>query len=150
MKKLILLSFLLFGVFCNSQSLIQSVNSGSVIATNSSVSIGEIIVIPTQNQSNSGLIGILAQVNQQLLEVAQFEISEDVVVYPNPTASKIFFKTNQILVNKKVSIFNNLGQLIIEKQIDTENAIDLTDLSVGVYLIQFENKTLKSFKIIKK
>lgn len=150
MKKLILLSFLLFCIFCNSQSLIQTVNSGSVIATNSSVSIGEIVVIPTQNQSNSGLIGILAQVNQQLLEVAQFEISENVVVYPNPTVSKIFFKTNQILVNEKVSIFNNLGQLIIEKQIDAENAIDLTDLSVGVYLLQFENKTLKSFKIIKK
>ena len=82
--------------------------------------------------------------------MAQFEISENVIVYPNPTVSKIFFKTNQILVNEKVSIFNNLGQLIIEKQIDAENAIDLTNLSVGVYLIQFENKTLKSFKIIKK
>lgn len=149
MKKIILSAFLLLGLFCNGQSLIQTVNSGSVIASNSSVSIGEIIIVPTQNQSNSGLIGILAQVNQQQLEVSQFELSDNFVVYPNPTVAKIFFKTKENLVNEKVAIFNNVGQLVMEKQINSENLIDLSDIASGIYIIQFVNKNTKSFKIIK-
>jgi hypothetical protein len=46
---------------CAAQSLVQSVNSGSLIAAILPVSVGEIVVNPVNpTQASSGLIGILA------------------------------------------------------------------------------------------
>lgn len=151
MKKNLLLLLIAFSFSGNCQSVIQSVNSGSVIGLNSSVSIGEIFVIPeNQNQSSSGIIGILAQVNQQNLEVQELALNEKIVVYPNPTMNSISFQTEKSLENEKVSIVNLSGQIVAKKQISSSNSIDLSELQTGVYLIQFENKTINSFKIIKK
>jgi hypothetical protein len=108
------------------------------------------VITPTQNQSSSGLIGILTQVNQQQLEVAQFEISENILVYPNPTIATIYFKTSENLLNENVSIYNTTGQLVLESKIENNNSLDLNKLSSGIYLIQFSNKKFNSFKIIKR
>lgn len=149
MKQLLLLSFIIVTISASSQSLIQSVNSGSIIGSTSSVSVGEIVVVPVnQTQSSSGIIGILAQVNQTL-EVSQLELSQTITVFPNPTTSAIFFKTDTNLTDEKVSVFNLSGQLISQKQITGDNALDLSELSTGVYLIRFTNKNINSFKIIK-
>jgi hypothetical protein len=149
MKQVLLLSFLFVTLLASSQSVIQSVNSGSIISSNSSVSVGEIVVVPeNQTQSSSGIIGIFAQANQTL-EVPQLELSEKITVFPNPTMAMIYFKTDTNLMNEKISIFNFSGQLVSQKQIATDNSLDLSELSTGVYLIQFLNKNINSFKIIK-
>jgi len=149
MKQYSLLLLLIVSLSASSQSLIQSVNSGSVIASNSSVSIGEIVVVPqNQTQSSSGIIRILAQ-TQQALEVPQLELSQKIVVYPNPTTATIYFQTDTALLDEKVSIYNLSGQLVSQKQITADNSLDLSALQAGVYLIQFSNKTISSFKIIK-
>ncbi len=150
MKQLLLLSFLIVTLSASSQSVIQSVNSGSIIAAGSSVSVGEIVVVPqNQNQSSSGIIGLLAQ-TQQALEVPQLALSGKITVFPNPTIATVFFKTETNFLNEKVSIYNLSGQLITKKQITANNALDLADLQSGVYLIQFTNKKINSFKIIKR
>ncbi len=133
------------------QSLIQSVNSGSIIASNTSISIGEIVVVPiSQNQSNSGIIGILSQVNAQNLEVLQFKIAAKIIVYPNPTISKIYFDTKENLQSENIFVFDNSGKMIFQSKLTNDNSLDLTPLSSGIYLIQFSNSSYKSFKIIKK
>ena len=148
MKKVTLFLFVLFLNYANGQS---TVNSGSLITSNAMVSIGEIVVNPENtSQSSSGIIGILAQINQQTLEISQFDVAENVTVYPNPTVAKLFFESQKNLSNEKIVIYNESGQLIAEKKIDKSNSIDLNELSSGIYLIQFSNKQLKSFKIIKK
>lgn len=145
-----LLILLLFSIFCNSQQVIQSTNSGSIIGLNSAVSVGEIVVNPVNNlQSNSGIIGILTQINQQTLEVDTFKVNENIVAYPNPTSSILYFKTENLMNEISVSIFNSLGQLIEEKTMNNDNSIDLSSLSSGIYSIQINSKNIKSFKIIK-
>ena len=147
MRQLLLLFFVMVSISASSQSVIQSVNSGSIISSSSSVSVGEIVVVPqNQNQSSSGLIGILTQTQ---LEVSQLELSETVIVFPNPTMAVIYFKTDTNLTDEKISIFNLFGQLLFEKQITADNALDLSDLTAGVYLIHFTNKKINAFKIIK-
>lgn len=151
MKKVIILGLLFFSITVNAQSVIQSVNSGSIIASNASVSVGEIVIVPVNSaQSNSGIIGILAQVNAQTLEVSQFEVSNNITVFPNPIVAKLFFNSKNALTNKKVSVYNEVGQLVTEKQIDADNALNLEELSSGIYMIQFLDKNLKTFKIIKR
>ncbi len=150
MKQLLLFTFLITAISASSQSVIQSVNSGSVISASSSVAVGEIVVVPeNQSQSSSGIIGIFAQVNQTL-EVPQLELGEKITVFPNPTMATIYFHTDTNLMNEKISVFNLSGQLVSQKQIATDNSLDLSELSTGVYLIQFTNKKINSFKIIKR
>lgn len=150
MKKIILIT-LFFNSFLNyAQSTIQSVNSGSIITANSSVSIGEIVVNPVnQNQSSSGLIGILAQVNEQTLEVPEYELADDIIVSPNPTVASIQFKSETNLMNENVAVYNTNGQLVSEKKIQSDNSVDLSELSSGIYIIQLTSDSKKSFKIIK-
>lgn len=148
MKQLLLFSFLIAGISANAQSVIQSVNSGSIVGTTSSVSVGEIVVVPAnENQTGSGLIGILTQTQ---LEVKELELSEKIRVYPNPTTSVIYFQTETNLTDERISVFNLAGQLVSQKQVMSENSLDLSDLSAGIYLIQFSNKNINSFKIIKR
>ena len=150
MKKIIVIT-LLFNSFLNyAQSSIQSVNSGSIITASSSVSIGEIVVNPVNpNQSSSGLIGILVQVNEQALEVAEFEISETTIVYPNPTHSSISFTSTTDLTREKVAVYGVNGQLLKEMSINSNNTVDLSELASGIYVIQFVSNPAQSFKIIK-
>lgn len=150
--KIYLITFLTLIAFYSSkgQDVIQTINSGSIISSNSMVSIGEILIIPeNQNQSSSGLLGIISVVNQNL-EVATFDISENITVFPNPTVSKLNFKTNFNIINEKLTVYDNAGKLVLQTKIDIENSIDLSNLPIGNYFIQFENKNYKSFKIIKK
>lgn len=149
MKTILLSSVLLLSFLGKAQSVIKTINSGSLITSQSSISIGEIVINPTQNQSSSGLVGILAQVNQQQLEVAQFDLSKDIVVYPNPTTAAIYFKTSENISNELVSVYNNTGQLVLQSKVATDNSLNLNELSGGIYLIQFSNKKINSFKIIK-
>ncbi|HRE76932.1 MAG TPA: T9SS type A sorting domain-containing protein [Flavobacterium sp.] len=150
--KYFLLALLFFSLssISNAQSVIQSINSGSIISSNSMVTVGEIFVVPeNQNQTSSGIIGILTIINEENLSVSEFDVSENIVVFPNPTTTAINFRTKTNLVNEKVFIFSNSGQLVKEIEINSSNSIDLTDLSTGIYFIQFENKKYNAFKIIK-
>jgi len=150
MKHYLLFAFLFIGLFSNSQSLVQTVNSGSVLGAGSAVSVGEIFVVPqNQNLSSSGLIGILAQINQQNLEVDHLDLSAKITVYPNPTVSKIFFEAKESLLSQKVTVFNTSGQLVLQKQLSADNSVDLTDLASGTYLVQLSENKSDTFKIIK-
>ncbi|MCA6421769.1 MAG: T9SS type A sorting domain-containing protein [Flavobacterium sp.] len=149
MKQLLFFLLLIFGIPTKAQSIIQSVNSGSLITSSSSVSIGEIVVVPqNQSQSSSGIIGILAQ-TQQTLEVPQLELSQNITVFPNPTTATVYFQSDTNIVNEKVIIVNVSGQIVAQKTISAANSLDLSMLSSGIYLLQFNNKKINSFKIIK-
>ena len=150
MKHYLLFAFLFIGLVSNSQSLVQTVNSGSVLGADSAVSVGEIFVVPqNQNLSSSGLIGILVQINQQNLEVDHLDLSAKITVYPNPTVSKIFFEAKESLLNQKVTVFNSSGQQVLQKQLSEDNSVDLTNLASGTYLVQFSENKSDTFKIIK-
>jgi hypothetical protein len=149
MKQLSFFTLLLFSISTQAQTIIQSVNSGSLITSGSSVSIGEIVVVPqNQSQSSSGIIGILAQ-SQQTLEVPQLELSQNITVFPNPTTATVYFQSDTNIVNEKVIIVNVSGQIVAQKTISTANSLDMSMLSSGIYLLQFNNKKINSFKIIK-
>ncbi len=147
--KLLAILLLLSATGMMAQSAIQTINSGSITAPSSRVSIGEIIIVPQNTtQSQSGIVGILAQ-NQQTLPVPQFAVATDVIAFPNPTTAGVIFQSAVNLTDQEISIYSNAGQLVITTKISASNEIDLSSLSAGIYLIRFADKTLNPFKIIK-
>ena len=69
---------------------------------------------------------------------------------PNPTQGELKLKANVVL--DRVSFYNILGKEIINKTINSKEAIlDLSNLSTGMYLAKLEsNGTTQTFKVIKK
>jgi len=99
-------------------------------------------------QPQSGLIGIMAQVNNLQLEVGELALTPAVRVYPNPTASQIIFE-GEPLSGEKIQIFDNSGREVSRSVVSSGNRVDLSSLPSGIYLIKFQNKEFSTFKIIK-
>ncbi len=151
MRKNILFLFLLFVSGVQAQSVIGTINSGSLIVANTSASIGEIIVVPeTQNiSSHSGIIGILVELGEHTLSVPELDLASGVKVYPNTTSGKIHFETKSNLQNEIISVYNSSGVLSLQTKMNVENTLDLETLPTGIYIIRFTDKKINSFKIIK-
>lgn len=74
------------------------------------------------------------------------EIIEKPSFYPNPVTDILYFLDYE--KEMIVEVYNELGQLIIKKQI-FNNYIDLSGLKKGLYLIIPKTKDAKPFKILK-
>ena len=74
-----------------------------------------------------------------------------IVLYPNPADDKINLEISALAGIADLSIFNPLGQMLIEYQIkDKKTQIDISSLHSGVYFISFINgKKIEFEKIIK-
>jgi hypothetical protein len=67
------------------------------------------------------------------------ESNDGVAIFPNPTTGKIFFEVENGQFEKyNVFVFNNLGQVLRQRQLESE--MDLTGLPDGVYFVQLYNK----------
>ncbi len=71
-----------------------------------------------------------------------------IMVYPNPTNKKIFFKSRLGEINKiDVELLSSLGQVVYKQKnmyIQDESSIDISGLSPGIYFanLKYNNKTL--------
>ncbi len=87
----------------------------------------------------------------QSLSVSHVQSNKDIVAYPNPTESTIKIKNLTSSTQYVVSLFNMLGEKILQKTMSKHsNNIDLSKYASGVYFanIETENKTT-AIKIIK-
>ena len=87
----------------------------------------------------------------QFLNVDTFDTTNNFIVYPNPTSSKIFITSKEHV--SYYEIYNTLGQKVLEgsfnKVLDQEE-IDMANLQIGLYFLNIKgDKTTKSIKIIK-
>ena len=76
-------------------------------------------------------------------------INKDFIsIYPNPIKDDLFIKSDKEI--QKVEIYNLLGKLVIKKEKERFNQINLSQLQTGVYLIRFYSEgNIISKKIIK-
>jgi len=68
-------------------------------------------------------------------------------IYPNPTSDKLNFK-GSFAENFKVSVYDILGKKVIEKSLNTNSVLDVSQLHSGIYIIKFDdyNTTYKFVK----
>lgn len=63
----------------------------------------------------------------------------ELISYPNPTSETVIIKGVDI-ISEKVQIFNLTGELVAIKSLDSNQAIDLSDLNTGTYLIYVQSR----------
>jgi hypothetical protein len=79
------------------------------------------------------------------------DFEDEIKLYPNPTSGRLQVELKGGYSNINIEVTNELGQLIIKKQMNVTNFIfDLTKYETGVYLLNIESDGKKaSFKVIK-
>jgi hypothetical protein len=72
-------------------------------------------------------------------------IASGVFVFPNPTQSYINIRRDDFKTRSNFTIFNAMGQVVMQGTLDGEvDLINLSNLSVGMYILEIKEKTKKS------
>lgn len=107
----------------------------------------EIYGLPTANTISQYSFGLSSTLSSPDLTSADL-----LKIYPNPTSSKVNFD-NSIEKFETATVINYLGQVVDEinfYSFDSNQEVDLSSFTAGVYLIKFSNKDKSiSKKIIK-
>lgn len=73
------------------------------------------------------------------------ENKNNFVLYPNPS-SDVFKIKSDLIENLKVEIYSLQGQLVFQGNYQSDQDIDVTNLSSGLYLVQVNGLTIKFSK----
>ena len=67
----------------------------------------------------------------------------ELVAFPNPTSGQLNLRISDLKNNEPIYIFNQYGQVVLEKEAFEENTLDLSDLTSGIYLLRYYHSTFK-------
>lgn len=139
---------LTLGIVINSfsQNVNNKINSGGISNNNINYEVGLINVVLVYEEieiiNNDSL-------TQEENNISNPNNSNKFNYYPNQVIDKLFLKMNNNFLNNYVEVYNELGQLLINKFVN-EESIDLSTLTTGMYLIIIKDENTKPFKILKK
>jgi minor extracellular serine protease Vpr len=89
---------------------------------------------------------------EQYLNLDEINTNNNLVVYPNPTTSKIFMSSTEVI--DTLEVFNMLGQKVYSDKFNTSlqnKELDLSSLPNATYLLKFNNnEKTKTVKVVKK
>ena len=106
---------------------------------------GKLVEVSNFSTANGANVQQWEDVNSQasgqwkLIKVAslgvetQNGITASFSLYPNPTENTLFFSTD--INGSPVNIFSQLGSLISQQNVDSNNSVDVSKLETGIYFI---------------
>lgn len=132
------------------------ISGGNAIGSNgsSSYSVGQVVFANQAGSNGNTNQGVQQPFEIFVLGTDDFlEIKLEMTLYPNPTSGNATLSIQNYASEKwSYRLFDLNGRIIYEQEISqSETQIALENLSASVYLIAVsdQNKTLKTFKIIK-
>jgi len=132
------------GTESESTSSIQKTNDGGyIVAGGSSSNDGDV----SGNHGDVDCWLVKLAGSQQSIENFQPDLFS---VFPNPAQNAINIKVDNKLIGKPFSIYDNTGKVFLSGKINSENtAIEIGNLSGGIYLFSVGENFQQTFKIIK-
>lgn len=112
----------------------------------------------TAFSANAGLNGSVTQGVQQPYEISVLSVSENaeninLSVYPNPSTDYLYLTSSDEISGLSYQLFDMNGRLLKSgKIVGNQTNIDMQGLVSATYFVKVnqENKTVKTFKIIKR
>jgi hypothetical protein len=78
------------------------------------------------------------------------ELIEDFSFYPNPVKNELNIRIPSLITQAEVSIYNQLGQQVLNQPITASKIINVSNLYAGIYLVRFSGQDIsKTIKFIK-
>jgi len=90
----------------------------------------------------SGSDGFTLVKQNEILDVTNFEILNEMDIFPNPSTGVITLKTNAPI--GLIEVYNTLGQIVYEtSSTSTDTELNLTHLQTGLYFVKTTKSTQK-------
>ena len=113
---------------------------------------GEVFILPVNFPITSVVFDpdkhLISKNNSITLGNETFELEKAIALYPNPVKDELHVQLPSSVLLEKVSIYNNLGQLVLE---NSNSEFSLNTLSSGVYAVtiqtsegEFHKKIIKN------
>ena len=117
-----------------------------------SPAVGTVLAPGVYTITMTATLGAAQVIRTFTLTITSLGVNENIkintVIYPNPASNQITIK-GEFDTNENVTIFNLLGQKVLESAINSnEETINISKLATGVYTIYF-NTSKESYKFIK-
>lgn len=154
MEKIFLFFFaFILGNVYSQQSINASGGNASGVGGSASYSVGQLVY-----STYSGSTGTINEGIQQPFEIfilknENFEVFDQIVLYPNPTSYQLFLNLVETNNDLKYELINVVGELLLNDKIaQTSTIINLENLPAGIYILtvsSLNNSKSKSYKIIK-
>jgi hypothetical protein len=81
--------------------------------------------------------------NETSSSIVQTAKTIEITAFPNPSSGYLKVRISELLNNERISVYNQLGQMVLNEEANTENDLDLTGLNTGMYFLKYANITLK-------
>ena len=147
--KLLLLPFLFILFSTHGQSVVANGNSGSVSSDNLMYTVGEVYVVPTNaDEANSGILGILYQVELQVLGVDDVDGVQSMSIFPNPVNQQLHISVPVGQRIESIQLYDIGGKHIGTYSV-IANTVNLEQVKTGIYVLKTNVKTIKPIKLIK-
>ena len=85
----------------------------------------------------AGDFGTPGTENNFTLSVVKNQI-ENFAMYPNPVSNGMLYMSSKSNLNKQVTIYALTGQQVCNKNIQTKDQIDISNLNKGIYIVKIE------------
>lgn len=85
-----------------------------------------------------------------IIDIGESSLVEDIIIYPNPSAGIFKLRTNSIIGDSEITIFNAVGSILSvnDKYINKGvTMLDLNQLNTGIYFVQIKSD---EYSLIKK
>jgi hypothetical protein len=157
MKNTFLTVFLLLTFFSYAQSISKSViGMAGKTQSNGGLSVswtaGEPVVgLMTSSSAQLGN-GYYPSLDVQALLKEDFTMDIAIKIYPNPT-SNFLYAEQKDQHQLRINIVDVNGRIVLENNINSGGQIDISNFSIGIYIIQvqdLETQKKNTYKIIKK
>ena len=116
----------------------------------STAGVGTHMIVLTYTDPNTGCVGMdsMAIVVSACVGIVDNNANDGIDVYPNPFGNQF---TISLTEASHVRMFNNLGQVVFEQEMNTgRNEINTASLPVGVYTLEVMNASgTASIKVVK-
>lgn len=136
-----------FGVFAQTENVISTGGSYQQSAQGSITwTIGEVVI----NTVESPDVHLTQGFNQDwlhFLNIETFVEKINITVFPNPTTQYINIESDK---KSDLKIYDASSKIVKDLKIEKQDQVDLSDLSPGIYYLEFtrKNKKIKTIKII--
>jgi hypothetical protein len=157
MKNTILTVFLLLTSFSYAQSISKSViGMAGKTQSNGGLSVswtaGEPVVgLMTGGSAQLGN-GYYPSMDVQALSKEDFTMDVAIKIYPNPSSNYLYAEQKD-QHQLRINIVDVNGRIVLENNINSGGQIDISNFSIGIYVVQvqdLETKKKNTYKIIKK
>lgn len=155
-QQIFFILLLIIGSKANAQESLNT-SGGNIQISNGSVSysIGQVFYTVKTGSLQTLVEGVNQPYEVIILDQKDFDDPKfKIVVYPNPTISKITLEIHNLnFEDLSYKLFNMTGKLISQNKIkNQESEIQMEFLASSIYFLNIisENKTIKTIKIIKK